>query len=357
VGVLVVVAMQLVQSRLRAEFSSAIPADAPTVFLVDVQPDQTEGVHALLAEAGAGRIDDVPVVTARLAAIDGRSVQELADEGRDGGRRRSRWVLTREQRLTWLRDLPADNEILAGALWSDPDLLELSVEQDFAEDLGAGLGTRLTFDVQGVPVELTVTSLRRVDWRSFAINFFLVAEPGALDEAPRMRLVAARIPPQAEERVQSLTLQRFPNVTLLRVRSILERVGAVFERLALAVRALGALTVVAGLAILAGVAASAAAHRGREVALYKTLGVTRRGVALLFATEYALCGLVAGAIGGLAGLGLAHAFLDGVLELRPDLPLATLPLAAAAMAVLAAAAGLAASVRALAVPPLASLRA
>jgi putative ABC transport system permease protein len=211
-------------------------------------------------------------------------------------------------------------------------------------------------DVQGVELELAVTSIRTVDWQSFGINFFLVVEPGALDDAPHMRLMAGRVPAEAEERVQSLALQRFPNVTLLRLRPILTRVAEVFERLALAVRALGALTVVAGLAILAGVAASTAAHRGREVALYKTLGITRRGVALLLATEYALCGLVAGAIGALAALGLAHAFLDGVLELRPDLPLAALPAAALAMALLAAAAGLAASARALAVPPLASLR-
>jgi putative ABC transport system permease protein len=352
VGVLVVVAMQLVQGRLQRELTGAVPPDAPTVFAVDVQPDQVEGMHELMVGAGAPRVDDVPVVTARLSAIDGVDVSELTGRGRG----RSRWVLTREQRLTWLESFGDDNQVVAGELWSDPDTLELSVEEEFAEDLGATLGTRLTFDVQGVPVELTVTSLRRVDWRSFGINFFLVAEPGALDAAPHMRLVAGRVPAQAEERVQSLSLQRFPNVTLLRVRPILARVGEVFERLALAVRALGALTVAAGLAILAGVAASAAAHRGGEVALYKTLGVTRRGVAVLFATEYALCGLVAGAVGAVGALGLAYAFLDGVLELRPELPLLALPLAGAAMALLAAAAGLAASLRALAVPPLASLR-
>jgi putative ABC transport system permease protein len=122
------------------------------------------------------------------------------------------------------------------------------------------------------------------------------------------------------------------------------------------VRALGLLTVVAGLAILAGVAASSAAHRSQEVALLKTLGVTRRGVAVLFATEYALCGLVAGALGTLGALALAYAFLERVLELTPELPLATLPVAAAAMSALAAVAGLAASARALAVRPLASLR-
>jgi putative ABC transport system permease protein len=354
VGVLVVVAMQLVQERLRREFATAIPADAPTVFLVDVQPPQAAGVRALLEESRAARIDEVPVVTARLSAIDGVGIDALGDA--PDGRRRSRWSLSREQRLTWMPALPADNVLIEGSLWSDPAAFEVSLEQDYAENLAVGLGSRLTFDVQGVPVELLVTSLRTVEWRSMGINFFLVAEPGALDEAPHMCLMAARLAPEVEDRFQSRSLSRFPNVTVLRVRGLIERVTDVFERLALAVRALGLLTVVAGLAILAGVAASSAAHRSQEVALLKTLGVTRRGVAVLFATEYALCGLVAGALGTLGALALAYEFLERVLELTPELPLAALPLAAAAMSALAACAGLAASARALAVRPLASLR-
>lgn len=354
VGVLVVVAMQLVQARLGQEFASAIPPDAPTVFLVDVQPPQADGVRALLGENGAARIDEVPVVTCRLSAIDGVGIDQLGRA--PDGRRRSRWSLSREQRLTWMRELPADNVVVAGELWSDPDALEVSLEQGYAENLAVDLGDRLNFDVQGVPVELVVTSLRTVEWRSMGINFFLVAEPGALDDAPHMRLMAAKLAPEVEDRFQSQSLSRFPNVTVLRIRGLIERVVDVFDRLAVAVRALGLLTVVAGLAILAGVAASAAAHRGAEVALLKTLGVTRRGVAVLFATEYALCGLVAGTLGALGALVLAHEFLVRVLELPPDLPFATLPIAAALMAALAAAAGLAASLRALAVRPMASLR-
>jgi putative ABC transport system permease protein len=352
-GALVVVAMQLVQDRLERELAHAVPLDAPTVFLVDVQPDQDEGVRALLTGGGAERVDDVPVVTARLAAIDGTDVSELSSRPNAP----SRWVLTREQRLTWLPELPESNTLVEGSLWSDPAVAEVSLEEEFARELGAKLGTQLTFDVQGVPIDLTVTSLRRVEWRSFAINFFLVAEPGVLEEAPHMRLMAARLAPEVEESVQSATLQQFPNVTLVRVRAILDRVRDVFERLAFAVRALGSMTVVAGLAILSGVAASTAAQRGREVALYKTLGITRRQVALLYATEYALCGLVAGAIGSVFALVLAAAFLEGVLELPREVPLLALPVATIAMAALSAIAGLAASSRALAVPPLASLRA
>jgi putative ABC transport system permease protein len=291
---------------------------------------------------------------ARLSGIDGESVDALAD---DGGRRRSRWVLTREQRLTWRADLPAGNELVQGALWSDPARAEVSVEEGFAEDLGVGLGSTLDFDVQGVPVELVVTSLRAVDWASFAINFFLVVEPGVLEEAPHQVLAAARLePPEAELDLQNRVAEEFPNVTLLRVRPILEKLAGVLDRAAFGVRALGAFTVLTGLVILAGAVGATALRRAREAALLKTLGVTRGGVTRLFAAEYALIGLIAGAIGAAGALALAFAFLEHVLELDAQVPLAAVPLAALAAAALAAASGLAASVKALRARPLETLR-
>jgi len=364
-GVMVIVAMALVERRLASELRTALPASAPSAFLVDVQPSQWEGVEALLVEHGASHVDAVPVVMARLASIDGQGVDALVREraarGADGtgedGRRRARWVLTREQRLTWLDALPASNTLVEGALWSADGVDEVSLEVEYARDLGVGPGSVLEFDVQGVPVELRVTSLREVEWQSFAINFFLVVEPGVLDTAPRTVLAAARLEEPDEERLQDDLAAACPNVTLMRVRPVLERLLALMERLALGVRALGALSVATGVVILAGAVASTALKRTREVALLKALGVTRRGVVALFATEYALSGLIAGLLGGAGAFALAGGFLTQAVELDAELPWSALPLAGLATAAAAALCGLGASRRALAAPPLDSLRA
>ncbi|HEX6201655.1 MAG TPA: FtsX-like permease family protein, partial [Thermoanaerobaculia bacterium] len=299
-GTLVVLAMALVELHLTDALDADLPEDAPTAFLVDVQPHQWAGVREMLEAAGGEDVTSVPVVMARIAAIDGVPAAELAEprprapqaaaggQGGGGGgssnqrpdrpedRAPDRWALTREQRLTYLAadELPDDNQLVAGALWQDPRP-EVSVEDDFARDLGVGLGTRLTFDVQGVPIDLWVTSLRRVDWGTFGINFFLVVEPGVLDDAPQQRLATARLPAGSEQGLQDAIAARYPNVTLLRLREILEKIVAVLERIGLAVSLLGGFTVVAGVAILGGAVSAAAARRGREVALLKTLGFTR----------------------------------------------------------------------------------
>ncbi len=407
-GVLVIVAMQLVQSRLSSELSGALPREAPTAFLIDIQKEQWPGVSALLEEAGATHVESTPVITARLASIDGREVagrsprgrardasrddasadasadtrdsarDEAGDDARDdagdagdggdgareprdgdrSGPRRGGWASSREQRLTTMAELPEDNRILEGALWCRPGVDEVSLEQGYAEELGVTLGSVLVFDVLGTPVTLTVSSLRHVEWRTFGINFFLVVEPGVLDGAPQMIVAAAKLPAGNEQRAQDALTARFPNVTLLPVAEIVAKVGALLERLGAGVRVLGLFTVASGLAILAGALGAAAVARRGQIALLKTLGLTRRGVLALFGVEWALLGALAGAVGGAAGALLAWAVLTQLMELDSQLAplLEALPLAVAGAALLAVVAGAVASLRALAVSPLVVLR-
>jgi putative ABC transport system permease protein len=197
-----------------------------------------EGVAAALSAAGARSVDRVPVVMARLAGIDGVPVDELG-EG-PGRRGRERWVLTREQRLTWRAELPADNELVAVGAVERPEHAEVSLEQGFAGGLDAGLGARLSFDVQGVPVELLVTSIRTVDWRASRSTSSSSssrrpgrgAAPGARRRAPGAGRGRARAPGRIAT--------EFPNVTVLRVRPILEKLAGLLARVALGVRPSGA---------------------------------------------------------------------------------------------------------------------
>jgi putative ABC transport system permease protein len=360
-GVLLLLGISLVQGGLSAQLSTTLPAGSPSAFLIDIQKSQWPGVQDLLREAGAESVNSAPVVTARISRIDGESIEGLVDENEDRGRR---WALTREQRVTYLDQLAPDNEILArtqqskasGLLWSDPERWELSVEEGYAEDLALETGSELTLDVQGLPIEFTVTSIRSVDWGTFDLNFFFVAEPAALEAAPQYRVATVRLPPGGEQLLQDRLAASFPNVTVLRIRDVLEKVKAILDRLAFGVQFLGGFTVLAGLVILAGAVSASAVRRGREIALLKTLGMIRRDIALMFALEFALLGLLAGSIGAIGGVLLSHTVLTRGMEIawafRP-LPVA---LAIGASVVLSVTAAVLAGSRALTVRPLEVLR-
>jgi putative ABC transport system permease protein len=354
-GVLTVVGMMLIQQRLSAQLDADLPAGAPTVFLVDIQPDQWTGVRSALVDNGATGIDSVEVVIGRLASINGVPVAELAGAAADRSSDR-RWVLTREQRLTSMAELPADNVIVDGALWAHPDRAEISIERDYARDLGVGVGDRLVIDIQGVPVELLISSLRSVEWERFTINFFLVVEPGVLETAPRFRIAAARLDAAHELPLQDRLAASYPNVTMIRLREVLERLVGVLEQLGAGVRSLGAFTVLAGIAILAGTVSAGAVHRGRQVALFKTLGMTRLGVVAAFAVEHALIGLVAGLLGTVGAMVMAYLVVTYGFQIGWAWQPAVAAGAVVATTLLCVIAGLAASARALAVRPLAVLR-
>jgi putative ABC transport system permease protein len=358
-GTLVMVGVALLTGILNQEIAQALPPDAPNVFLVDIQSDQWPEVQRLAKESGARRVVSTPVITARLAAVDGHSVEQLVQEhpGDPNERDRTRWMLTREQRLTFMRELPADNRIVEGALWQDADPSELSMELGFAQSLGAKLGSRIRFDVQGVPMEFKVTSLRTLDFRSFAMNFFMVAEPGALDAAPQVILGGVRLPGASEQLLQDRLAAAFPNITVLRVQGLLQRASSILNQLALAVRLLGSFTVVIGLVILAGAVASGELTRAREAALLKTLGITRARVITLYALEYALKGALAGSLGALGGYLLTAFLARQLLDLSTPPSWQTCLLGFASAIVLSVIAGLLASARALLVPPLEVLRA
>ena len=354
-GVLVVVGMLLVQRGVMASLAADRPEAAPNLFLVDMKANEWPRVESILRDAGATSVRYAPIVTARLSSVDGVSAAELAARNMKEGR--SRWILTREQNITYMKELPKDNEIVAGSLWSEPGKNEISIEEEYAHDLGAKLGSKVVFDVQGVPIEMTVTSLRRVGWRSFGINFFLVAEPGVLDDAPQRRVAAAKLPDGNEQAAQDRIAAEFPTIVVLRVRDIVEKVAKLLDKIGLGIRILGGFAIAAGIAILAGAVGASASRRGREVALLKTLGATRAGVAGIFSVEFALLGLVAGIIGTVGGGILAWAVITKGMELpwawHPSVMLLA-PLGAVILAVLA---GITASAGALRKRPIEVLRA
>ena len=354
-GVVVVLTMYLIETRLGGQLNADLPEDAPTAFMVDIQPSQWDGVEGLLQDNGAQDITSVPMVNSRLVSVDGVGVETLVEQiPKDEPR--NRWVLTREQRLTYQADLPESNELLRGNWFGGDSRPEVSVEREFAEDMGADVGSVLVFDVQGVPITLHVTSIREVDWESFAVNFFLLVEPGVLEEAPQFLVATARFPDGNEQKMQDVLAADFPNVTVIQVRQVLDRIVEVLGQAGLGVQLLGAFTVIAGILILGGVVSAGTIRRGREVALLKAIGMTRSGVVSVYTVEYGLIGLVAGAIGALGGTLLSWAILVYWMNVPWTWATPAPWIAVVGTVVLAVAAGIGASLRALGRRPVEVLR-
>ena len=312
-AVMLVVSIALLERSLRSQLVDPRPGQAPAFFFIDIQPDQAAPFAALVAGQGADAPAElIPVVRSRLAAINGAPP---APSGKT--RREESWYLTREYVLTWAAEPPGHNTLVAGRWWTAAEAAReplISVEDEIARELGVGLGDTLTFDIQGVPVSARVTSLRHVDWRSLSSNFFVIFSPGALEGAPTTFIATVRARPEREGRLQSAVVAAFPNVTAIPVREVLERVTAVLDQIALAVRLMAAFSVGAGLIVMAGALAITRKQRLYQSVILKTLGATRGFVSRVFAVEYALLGGAAGVAGSALAAALAWAVLRWVFD-------------------------------------------
>lgn len=180
--------------------------------------------------------------------------------------------------------------------------MRVAVERDLARELGVGLGSRLTWDVQGVIVESEVAAIREVDWGRFEPNFFVVFEGGALEEAPHTWVALADVASPADRgRLQRVLVEAHPNVAVIDVTQVVERIQAILDRVVFAVRFLAFFSLATGVVVLVGAVAASRMARIRETALLRTLGATRAQLLRVAAGEY----LALGGLAALAGAGLA----------------------------------------------------
>ncbi len=315
-GVTAVLTVGLVEHAIRAELTEQIPRDAPSLFFIDIQPDQHEAFAALVA-ARSVPIDLVPVARSRLLEIDGRPV---GSEGPPGTGTESRWYFTREYVVTAGSDLPRGNGLVAGRWWdalSDAERSSplVSVEQEAARGLGVGLGSSLVFDVSGVAIEARVASLRSVDWDTRALNFYMMFSPSTLDRAPITFLGAAQASPSEEVALQQAVVNAFPNVTAIPIGDVLASFARVVRRAANAARGVASLVAAVGFVVLAGALAASRESRLREAMLLKMIGAGRGAVARALAVEFGLLGAAAGAISAVLASVSAWAITRWMLDL------------------------------------------
>lgn len=313
-GVFIIATIYLVQRNLLEPFKIDPSSNAPNLFLFDIQEDQRDGVADLLAQHGVPTLQLIPLIPSRLSHINGRTVDEILSD--TTGPQVRRWALRREYRHTYRDTLTRTEELVAGKWWDTPaepgaGLPQVSIEQDLADELHVGLGDRITWSFQGVPVEVEITSIRRVDWARFELNFFFVFEPRALEGAPPTIIAFTRIDdPSLRAAFQRDLVRSFPNVSVADLALLQEALRGVIDKVTLAIRFMALFSIASGIVVLLGAISTSRFHRVREGVLLKTIGATRKQIGQILLTEYVALGSLAGLTGillaGFAGWGLVH---------------------------------------------------
>jgi putative ABC transport system permease protein len=334
VGLLALILLVLLRTDLIDSWRRATPPDAPNRFVINLQPEQGEPFQAALKKAGVQHFDWYPMIRGRLVAINGKPV--TADSYIDD---RASRLVDREFNLSHDATLPQHN-VLAGGSWTPEEADGLSVEQGLATTLGLKLGDRLRFDIGGQAKEGRITSLRKVDWGSMRVNFFVLFPVSTLNDVAVSYITAFRAPAgPGSAGFDSLLSRDFPNITNIDVSATIGQLQQVIDQVIRAVEFLFGFTLLAGLVVLFAAVSATRESRSREFAIMRAMGAGSRLLAQVQRAELLGVGALAGALASLAAMAVGWALARYAFEFTwspsPWVPL----VGSAAGALLALAAG------------------
>jgi putative ABC transport system permease protein len=357
-GAFFIVGVRSLQASLLDDFSVQAAADSPDMFLLDVQPAQVDALRVFLADPKneTSRAQIIPVLRARVVAVDGKETKVDTVEGV----RQGRPGLQREFTITYRDHLEPNERLIAGRFWNGASAEpEVSVEKGIHERSRINVGDTMRFDILGRAIDARVTSIREVEWRdSRNGGFMFVFRPGALDSAPKTFVAPLKGPaaPAARAKLQADLVSRFPNVSVIDFHDVLETIRDVMEKVTLAITVVGGLVLFSGGLILIGAVAMTKFQRVYEAAVFKTLGANTRTIAEMLLFEYGVLGSLAGLVGSLGAIALTW----GVSKYALEIPWRIFPRehigGVALTAVLVAAIGVLSSLDVLRNKPLATLR-
>jgi putative ABC transport system permease protein len=321
-GGMALLVLTLVRADLMESWQGKLPPDAPNRFLVNIQSDQYQPVRDFFARRSLPLPELQPMVRGRLIAINGRTIN--GDSYPDP---RARGLVEREFNLSYMEQMPVWNELVSGRWWSSCDTLlakpadcgsncqatsrgsmesstlcrggrdgsgELSVEEGIAKTLGIRLGDTLIYDVAGSSFTARVTSLRKVQWDSMRVNFFVITTPELLQEFPTSYLSSFYLPPDKVRAGDELS-REFPNLLLIDTGAVIGQVRNIMDQIAQTVSAVFLFTLLSGVAVLYAALLATQDERSHEAAILRTLGADSRYLRRLHLSEFAV-------LGGLSGL-------------------------------------------------------
>jgi putative ABC transport system permease protein len=333
----------LPQIKVSLEQDLAAPKDInlPSLFMFDIQEEQKDPLIAFLKGKKIDVSQVSPLVRARILKVNGQNFertdrgQAMTREEEAQARLRNRGVnLSYRENLSPSETLEEGHDFSGRYSESSGKLPELSVEEKYAQQLNLHINDVLTFDVQGIELQGKIVNLRSVRWNSFQPNFFILMQPGVLDEAPKTYLAALpAMPANQSDQLQTEIVQRFSNVSMVDVTRLVKRIFDISNRMSWSLQLMAALSMLAGFVVLYSMASHQIASRRWDLNMMKVLGAKPQESMAFLLIEFGGLGFLSALFGVLISLVVSYLasklFFEGTYQFDLFWPTVTLILVTA----------------------------
>ncbi|PRC93166.1 ABC transporter permease [Solimicrobium silvestre] len=315
-GLMALLLLTAIRADLLSAWQQATPANAPNQFIINILPEQKEPIAALLAQHKVDNPALYPMIRGRLIAVNATSISAKDFEA-DNAKR----MIEREFNLSTMAQMQSHNRLISGQ-WFSGDKPEASVEEGIAKTLRLKLGDKLRFDVAGQQMDVDITSIRKLDWGSMQVNFFVIINPKSAVGLPQTFITAFHLPANQPGLIAELS-RDYPNLTIVDTGAVLLQLQHVLDQVVAAVQFLFLFTLACGLLVLYAALQSSQQQRLQEASLLRALGASKKQLSQAQWIEYGLLGSLAGllAASGAAAIGwvLAHQVFEFAFHPSPVL--------------------------------------
>ncbi len=286
--IMLLLILLLVRTSLIEEWQMQLPEGTPNHFLVNIAPAEVNAVRESLNRKAVLAQPLYPMIRGRITHINGEALGRSDDP--EQGRRE------RETNLTWSAQLPPDNQLLAGQWWpSETSEAWVSIEEGMAERMQLQVGDSVRYMIGSQPLEVTVASIRRVDWQSMQPNFFMVFPPAVLQGYPATFMTSFHLD-SSDKRFLNDFIRSFPTVSVIEMDVVIAQIRGIIDQVSVAIELVLAVILAAGgLVLIAGVQASVDS-RLYEGAILRALGASRSLILGALVIEFAVLGLFSGVL-------------------------------------------------------------
>ena len=319
-GTFLISTLYFTKDILLAKTSIENSSENANIILMDVQNEQKEAVVNTVLPKGLEIIDNIPIVTMRIHQIKGRLVNDIRN---DSTSTMNRWILNHEFRVTY-RDSLLDSEELVEGTWTGAieqgAPISVSISDNIARDADLIVGDKVVFNVQGVLMETTIRSIRKVDWGRMQLNFSVVFPTGVLENAPQFNVLTTNVPNEAVlADLQRDLVKKFPNISVLDLRQVYTIIEDILDKISWIINFMAFFSILTGIIVLIGSVRNSKYQRIKESVLLRTLGAKSKQILKITALEYVYLGMLGSLVGILLSL-ISSQLLATLLFKEPFIP-------------------------------------
>lgn len=294
----------LIQQLLISQVTLSTGDNQSNMILFDIQTSQKKGIADLTRQQGLKVLSQVPIITVRLDKVNGKTATDVK---KDTMLKINPRVFTYEYRVTY-RDSLTTSETIKSGEWIGKAVpgkeIPVSAEERFAQRANVKVGDKLIFNVQGVPMNAYVASIRKVNWNKISTNFQIVFPTGVLEDAPQFNVLLTHVPNNTvSAKFQQVVVQQFPNVSIVDLGLVLSVLDELLDKIGYVIKFMSGFSIITGIIVLISSVRISKYQRIQESVLLRTLGASRKQIFAITALEYLFLGVLSALTGIVIAIG------------------------------------------------------